>query len=509
MEGLRLCLTGFDAPAKQELERALATVPQLRLQRNFNAAVTHLIASRAGTPKYLAAVQLGVPVVTREWAVQLAQTGAPPPVELHSVKPLSGLVVCVTGLKGDARARIERLCSEHGGRYSPNLDRECTHLLALPSMAFEKGSIDNLKVRAAVRWGIPVLSHHWLDQQVASAGCAKEADFSLDTAVLGRLIHCDNVPIRDQPPPLSCFELPPDDVDDWPLEGCCFYLAGFKGDAEGERRAVNIILRCGGLCVPFYVDDVTHVIVHDAAAPEARPELIFLLTTHPSQFVLRPAWLYQCWNTKRLCPEAPYFRFRAPRQQYSSIATTAVPDPGEAAAAAPAAGQSHRVAAAPPPAAGRGGYPNAAQTGGDADPEDVRIGPQLGTAAPAAKVTAGAPQPGTGGSSAAHVDREGSPLQDKQVQHRMPQPDSSDVLQGLQFLISPNFYDEHLDKVQQFLAQHSATLLRNAAEGRPQYLVCPHNDQMTVPAAEAVPPGVVCVTMDWLGDCARLGRPPP
>eukprot|EP00667_Euglena_gracilis_P029495 EG_transcript_39073 len=91
MEGLRLCLTGFDAPAKQELERALATVPQLRLQRNFNAAVTHLIASRAGTPKYLAAVQLGVPVVTREWAVQLAQTGAPPPVELHSVKPLSGL----------------------------------------------------------------------------------------------------------------------------------------------------------------------------------------------------------------------------------------------------------------------------------------------------------------------------------------------------------------------------------------------------------------------------------
>ncbi len=63
-------------------------------------------------------------------------------------------MICVTGLKPETRVQIRKLVSANGGRYSADLTRHCTHLLA------EAPSGD--KYRYASAWRIPVVSTDWL-----------------------------------------------------------------------------------------------------------------------------------------------------------------------------------------------------------------------------------------------------------------------------------------------------------------------------------------------------------
>ena len=60
----------------------------------------------------------------------------------------------MTGLSATSRSLVQRLVSQHGGRYSPDLTRKCTHLLAY--------SCEGNKFHYATFWSIPVIRPEWL-----------------------------------------------------------------------------------------------------------------------------------------------------------------------------------------------------------------------------------------------------------------------------------------------------------------------------------------------------------
>lgn len=60
----------------------------------------------------------------------------------------------MTGLSAASRAVVQRLVVQHGGRYSADLTRKCTHLLAY--------SCEGNKFHYASFWGIPVIRPEWL-----------------------------------------------------------------------------------------------------------------------------------------------------------------------------------------------------------------------------------------------------------------------------------------------------------------------------------------------------------
>lgn len=52
------------------------------------------------------------------------------PMEEHLCPVLRGCTVCVTGLSSIERKEVQRLCEQHGARYTGQLKmNECTHLI--------------------------------------------------------------------------------------------------------------------------------------------------------------------------------------------------------------------------------------------------------------------------------------------------------------------------------------------------------------------------------------------
>ncbi|XVF48785.1 hypothetical protein PTKIN_Ptkin03bG0216600 [Pterospermum kingtungense] len=51
------------------------------------------------------------------------------PSTVRSTGPFSGLVICVTGLSKEARKQVMEATERLGGRYSPSLHPQCTHLV--------------------------------------------------------------------------------------------------------------------------------------------------------------------------------------------------------------------------------------------------------------------------------------------------------------------------------------------------------------------------------------------
>uniref|UniRef100_M1ABI7 Topbp1 n=1 Tax=Solanum tuberosum TaxID=4113 RepID=M1ABI7_SOLTU len=50
--------------------------------------------------------------------------------------PFSGLVICVTGLSKEARKQVMEATERLGGKYSPHLHPQCTHLVVQISFCF-------------------------------------------------------------------------------------------------------------------------------------------------------------------------------------------------------------------------------------------------------------------------------------------------------------------------------------------------------------------------------------
>jgi hypothetical protein len=90
----------------------------------------------------------------------------------YKILPLSGLVICVTGLSIEVRESLRQLCVQQGALYSSDLTKNVTQLITdIPKESYmekDVASLENLtlKIQYAKKWHIPILHLDWLHKTI-------------------------------------------------------------------------------------------------------------------------------------------------------------------------------------------------------------------------------------------------------------------------------------------------------------------------------------------------------
>ncbi|KAF8026565.1 hypothetical protein BT93_F3146 [Corymbia citriodora subsp. variegata] len=130
MDGVKVLVSGFEMDEKAEIEKLVTSMGGV-LQTKTSADISFVIAKNVLAAKYKWALNvLKKPVVTINWLYQCRNEHRVVTQESYRVLPFSGLTICVTGIPADARKEIQKHITQNGGKYSAELTRKCTHLIA-------------------------------------------------------------------------------------------------------------------------------------------------------------------------------------------------------------------------------------------------------------------------------------------------------------------------------------------------------------------------------------------
>lgn len=114
------------------------------------------------TPYPQAAAERSIPIVSPAWIIDSWKRGAMQPPERYSLKPLAGLIICLTGIEGlETRQELSRQIEALGATYSGDLTETCTHLLCNPAKLKPDPAS---KYYWAKQWKIRCVTPEWLAQ---------------------------------------------------------------------------------------------------------------------------------------------------------------------------------------------------------------------------------------------------------------------------------------------------------------------------------------------------------
>ncbi|KAJ2782336.1 regulator of Ty1 Transposition [Coemansia interrupta] len=172
------CMKGYTVAISLELRNQLSDGAVARLTQRLNEAgaavagavddwntLDVLLCQHRSGYEYAKASRLGKIVGTLVWLYQVFISGTltPPtrrllhyPVPVVAVEGMDRAVISVSGYTGVARQFLRTLILAMGARYTPHLSRENTHLIT--------ASCSGRKYAAAVRGGIDVVNHLWIEQ---------------------------------------------------------------------------------------------------------------------------------------------------------------------------------------------------------------------------------------------------------------------------------------------------------------------------------------------------------
>ncbi|CAJ1082591.1 DNA topoisomerase 2-binding protein 1 [Xyrichtys novacula] len=307
-----------------------------RVYPDLNISVTHLIAGEVGSKKYLVAASLGKPILLPSWVKACWEKSQDSlfrytdlPLEEYLCPVLHGCTVCVTGLSSTERKEVQRLCEEHGAKYTGQLKmNECTHLIV--------SEPTGQKYECAQRWNVYCVSLQWLFDSIQKGFCQDESQYAVrrnaakttrphtstptgtskkeDGPSLLGLSHISVNASRtindtaltngvmsrlEAPDPIDSMDLtvcPADDV----LDGCKLYLCGLSGKKlEKLRRLVNA---AGGLHFNQPSEELTHVVMGDLD----RDFKNFLSKAAHRPHVVTVQWLLDSFNRGSLLPEEDF-----------------------------------------------------------------------------------------------------------------------------------------------------------------------------------------------------------
>ncbi|XP_014869751.1 DNA topoisomerase 2-binding protein 1 [Poecilia latipinna] len=307
-----------------------------RVYLDLNVSVSHLIAGEVGSKKYLVAANLGKPILLPTWVKACWEKSQDSlfrytdlPVENFLCPVLLGCTVCVTGLSSTERKEVQRLCEQHGAKYTGQLKmNECTHLIV--------SEPTGQKYECARKWNVYCVSLHWLFDSIDKGFCQDESRYTVQrnastatrpntstpTGTSRRedgpsLLGLSNISVNtsaaindtaltnvtmsrvETPDPIDRLDLtvcPADDV----LDGCKLYLSGFpEKKLEKLRRLVSA---AGGLRFNQPREDLTHVVVREVDQELQK----FLSTATHRPHVVTAQWLLDCFSKGTLVPEDGY-----------------------------------------------------------------------------------------------------------------------------------------------------------------------------------------------------------
>ncbi|KAF6101462.1 DNA topoisomerase II binding protein 1 [Phyllostomus discolor] len=307
--------------------------------RDLNMSVTHLIAGEVGSKKYLVAANLRKPILLPSWIKTLWEKSQENKITRYTDVNMEdfkcpvflGCIICVTGLDGPERKRVQQLTVKHGGQYMGQLKmNECTHLIVQEP----KGQ----KYECAKRWNVHCVTTQWFFDSVEKGFCQDESMYKIEprpetktmpdtstptgqvntggSRTLSDVSHISNITascinesmsnsiFNSKVDPalenlenldVSAFQSPEDLLD-----GCRIYLCGFSGrKLDKLRRLVN---NGGGVRFNQLNEDVTHVIVGDY---DDELKQFWDKSAHRPH-VVGAKWLLECFSKGYMLPEEPY-----------------------------------------------------------------------------------------------------------------------------------------------------------------------------------------------------------
>ncbi|KAM4718821.1 DNA topoisomerase 2-binding protein 1 isoform 2-T2 [Anableps anableps] len=335
MADITISCTSLDKATRAEV-MDLVQLMGGRVYLDLNVSVTHLIAGEVGSKKYLVAANLGKPILLPTWVKACWEKSQDSlfrytdlPVEGYLCPVLLGCTVCVTGLSSTERREVQRLCEQHGAKYTGQLKmNECTHLIV--------SEPTGQKYECARKWNVYCVSLHWLFDSIEKGFCQDESRYTVQrnastttrphtstpTGTSKRedgpsLLGLSNISVNtsaaindtaltnvtisrvETPDPIDRVDVtvcPADDV----LDGCKLYLSGFpEKKLEKLRRLINA---AGGLRFNQPREDLTHVVVREVDQELQK----FLSTATHRPHVVTTQWLLDCFSKGMLLPEEGY-----------------------------------------------------------------------------------------------------------------------------------------------------------------------------------------------------------
>ncbi|XP_051124524.1 uncharacterized protein LOC127246914 isoform X2 [Andrographis paniculata] len=356
MDGVNILASGFEKDEKVEISKMVTAMGGVLLAK-ASSDVNFVIVKNVLAQKYKWALNnLKKPIVTQNWLSQCWKEHRVVPQDAYRVLPFSGLIICVSGIPADERKEIEKLAVQHGGSYSGELTKRCTHLIC--------DAPEGDKYKVAKRWGhISIVTRKWFHQSIARKACLNEESYpvqggltpSMSTKTMEQ--HSQGKGIRNpqhssssmataldmepsflvqdtesdleysmpniyptfaespqspkegtNPPcdkPKSDLDCDPCVADDSQSEDDALYLSecrillvGF--DASALRKLVDMVRRGGGSRYTSFSEKLTHVLVGNPSDNELKE--IRSLAALGVTYVVKTTWLEECTQKKKEVP---------------------------------------------------------------------------------------------------------------------------------------------------------------------------------------------------------------
>ncbi|PSR76474.1 BRCT domain-containing protein [Coniella lustricola] len=181
-QGIVICCTSIPAHERTDLAKKLAELGG-RHEYDLTPQTTHLVVGEYDTTKYrhvakqrpdIRIMALGWVDAVRDlwvkddpinfraleitWTLKPFETGGGTRTQDGKMGEATRLICCVSGFEEDARASLIQQIKTHGGIYTGNLDRSCTHLIVREPTG--------KKYLAARKWNQHIVVKQWVDDSV-------------------------------------------------------------------------------------------------------------------------------------------------------------------------------------------------------------------------------------------------------------------------------------------------------------------------------------------------------
>ncbi|TPX52142.1 hypothetical protein SeMB42_g01638 [Synchytrium endobioticum] len=259
LNGLLFCSTGLPDSSRDEV---ISKIQLMRGHYNpaFTQDTTHLIAVTTGSNKYKSNPNFDVLSI----------------MENYHLPPLEGCVVCVTGFPHEQRVEMRAQVETHGGQFSADLVKTCTHLIA--------SAPTGKKHMYALKWNVAVVTSAWLEESVKCRARMNEEEYQcLAQSLQTPEIVAERAPAPSARPMLL-------------FDRCNIYL----GDGLTPEELANcrqLIREYGGATAKAIDNLVTHVV--------GRLTMLDLVNGRAIPIVSHK-WLLQCVHDKCLVDVAPF-----------------------------------------------------------------------------------------------------------------------------------------------------------------------------------------------------------
>ncbi|CAK9821901.1 DNA topoisomerase 2-binding protein 1-A [Anthophora retusa] len=341
MRGLCICASGLPLEEKEHVERLVEYMGGI-FTKQLRSRVTHLVTASVLSAKYETAIDLRIPIVTKEWVEAIWEENLKDFVKAdhamfdkYKASVFLHLVVTSTNLSKRQKEEIKRLINNNGGTFMGPLDGTKVKVVLAP----ENCPLTE-KLKYAKQANIPCLTPNWVYESIEvgyalpfknylikslkasstpekshvseSFNCSAISSIQCDVqgncvdesmlTTMSNASSLDTLPNVSVAPATSVFDRLTfsEAKSAGPfLDGCSIYLAGF---VSNQRDKLNRILNVGSAT---RLDDISEALTHVIVGDENRAasELKLMKAKELCPYILTLEWLEESIKLKRPAPE--------------------------------------------------------------------------------------------------------------------------------------------------------------------------------------------------------------